>query len=1590
MRMGVVVTLRRFLALAIALSFIFPSFSTSNLVGGSAPNEDQEISPLVGDYTENVSLYHNITTLIQTDKYPNKVCLGDFNDDGLKDVAVIYYARAGVDIFYQQANHNFTLSPSKYIPTTGYVPTSMDVGDMNNDGRDDIVVCYATESSGKMVQFFQNVNIANNFKTNLTKDTTGNPRSLIIGNFDDDQFNDTAIASYLAAAPTGKSRTFLYHNNTGFSVDGFFISPFNSFTPSLVKVDFDGDEKNDILLADYSRRNVSAFRNVNNFDQFELFDWVNGSNPTGIELVYPSGTATPYLLLTAYNSSMGYSLATIYQWSAGKLGPWKQISGISGLSYATGLTLNGDVREDLVVASTGSANASFYYTPISGPFPETPNGRFPIMDKPFQLLNDDMDGDGDQDLIVCQNTSSLAGTITIFKAFNGEIGNANSNIWTSMGTDAMLAGEFTGTGSAIGYLNRTSGSIRLYEGGQWRSLNAPTTTERVVAAPLFSSTNSDIVLTSPTLGQVQVFRSGASFYTTGNPTFTLSSATLSSPMAIGVASIDGDGLMDILIGAQGGFTVYQSTGTGNGFTDVDTFTLELTGTDASWIAGGDLNVGYEVTNAKPSQTDVVIVNATSNHVQIFYQNPTGSMFTYSNRRAPLDPGTGQITWADVADLTGDGMVDIVVGKSNGEVIIFYQDYDVGFDDANKIVIPCQYGFGKAALLDWDDDGSLELMVTGSKTNALLILDTWMAGYRVEYVQTGGAGACVPCMGDANGDGLPDILLGSPGSKSISVFWQVDTPPTAGWSMQPTLWGADPSVPIEGTIVHLNATLSNDTVSDRSRLTFSWYVQYQGFSSWTQIGEATNSEIVDYAFTSNGSHRLRLEVVDPSGLNSSLTRTIRVSDAGPTAAFNIPSNEVEGSVVQFTDSSTYLIDPIVSWSWNFGDGTASNMAKNPTHAFSSNGLFTVTLTVRDADNNQSQAQHAIQISDASPGASFTYPNSGIKEGDIVIFNASGSTSPADGIIKYSWTFENGTTLVQGTSETAQYQFLHHGSFWVNLTVMEPDGDLAWNNQTVVVTDLTPSVTFEMSSSSIREGETVTFQPNVTASPFDPVNTYHWDFGDGQESSLESPSHMYERHGTFTIVLIVEDQDGSTATLSRNILVADISPSVGTLNTTSGSNSFNLNSNVTFQVEVTPGYETPRYLWTISTSAGQVVQTETTVPSYYFTFTQAGSYHILLRVNESDYQTETSMDIVITDRAPVAMITLSGVNLDELRAYFSANGSYDPDGDSGLLQFRWNFGDDSGWTDWSISNGYVSHQYAKPGRYQVIGMVRDLGNDVTSTLNLVLDKWPPVIELTDQRASGYVGDSILIPARITDDMGFQAFLLYSLNGVDFTEVAMTHADAKGNYTALIPAQGQVGTVWWKIRAVDDNGNAQETPLIQLVLQLKPDQTLLILGAVIALFVVVLLLLYFWATRPVVDEVFIIYHDGNLIAHNARRLKPGMDDHIMGSMLVALQHFVKDSFKDESETNLKRMDFGDKKIMVERGDFIFIAAVLNGSRTGPMPNRLQKVLENIDDKYGIELIGWDGDLEKVRGVKDETRPLFDRVRFLDRFDEKKNGKK
>jgi PKD repeat protein len=69
---------------------------------------------------------------------------------------------------------------------------------------------------------------------------------------------------------------------------------------------------------------------------------------------------------------------------------------------------------------------------------------------------------------------------------------------------------------------------------------------------------------------------------------------------------------------------------------------------------------------------------------------------------------------------------------------------------------------------------------------------------------------------------------------------------------------------------------------------------------------------------------------------------------PTAAFTADKTTGEACIaVQFTDQSTPGGSPIMSWSWNFGDGTSTDPLRrfqNPCHIFENLGTYTVALTV----------------------------------------------------------------------------------------------------------------------------------------------------------------------------------------------------------------------------------------------------------------------------------------------------------------------------------------------------------------------------------------------------------------------------------------------------------------------------------------------------------------------------------------------------------------------------------------------------------------------------------------------------------------------
>lgn len=133
------------------------------------------------------------------------------------------------------------------------------------------------------------------------------------------------------------------------------------------------------------------------------------------------------------------------------------------------------------------------------------------------------------------------------------------------------------------------------------------------------------------------------------------------------------------------------------------------------------------------------------------------------------------------------------------------------------------------------------------------------------------------------------------------------------------------------------------------------------------------------------------------------------------------------------------------------------------------------------------------------------------------------------------------------------------------------------------------------------------------------------------------------------------------------------------------------------------------------------------------------------------------------------------------------------------------------------------------------------------------------------------------------------------------------------------------------------------------------------------------------PVIDEIFLVHEAGILVAHATRRLKPDQDDTVLSAMLVAIQSFVQESFKDEEDTQLREIAFGSRRILLERGEHVLLAVVLSEEVEASVEDlertrgEMNEVILAVESRYSEVLEEWDGFVERFRGARDIIARIF-----------------
>ena len=125
--------------------------------------------------------------------------------------------------------------------------------------------------------------------------------------------------------------------------------------------------------------------------------------------------------------------------------------------------------------------------------------------------------------------------------------------------------------------------------------------------------------------------------------------------------------------------------------------------------------------------------------------------------------------------------------------------------------------------------------------------------------------------------------------------------------------------------------------------------------------------------------------------------------------------------------------------------------------------------------------------------------------------------------------------------------------------------------------------------------------------------------------------------------------------------------------------------------------------------------------------------------------------------------------------------------------------------------------------------------------------------------------------------------------------------------------------------------------------------------------------------VEDVFLIHSDGRLLAHESRKFREQIDEDIFSGMLTVVQDFVRDSFRQRTRVGLRRLDFGDSKILIERSSHAFLACVLIGDEPSLLPLYMIEVLKEVEERFGTVLERWNGMLHEIHGVEESIRKLI-----------------
>lgn len=516
---------------------------------------------------------------------PWGVAIGDIDGDGKPDIVVANSTSPGTISVYRNISSAGTITTGSFVLSltlsVGSTPEGIALGDLDGDGKLDIVV---TNNGSASVSVFRNTATSGainsgSFAARADFTTGTSPQSVAIGDIDGDGKPEIIVAN----AGSANGISVLQNTSSGTisfaaKVDFATSSTAGSVNSSVVALgDIDGDGKTDIAVTNFGGGNVSVFRNtsvsgtINSGSLAAKVDFTAGALPVGLAIADIDGDGKPDMVVTSFaGATIGifHNTAGSGTITSGSFAAMVTFGSLAQPFSVSVGDIDGDGRPDIAVGYNNNQVSVYRNTAFPGFITSSSLAAevdFPAGGGARQVAIGDLDLDGLPDLISA---------------------NESSNTFSILRNDPLqpITGNFV-----ICQNGPTSALSERARGGTWASLSPSIAT--VTASGVVSGLNPGTAIIS-----YQVPGGGVNVTVTVNPGPVATFTVTSNPVCFGTSSLFAD--------AAGSITAYSWS-----FGDAATSTVNNVA--HTYSASGTYSVTLTVTHTDgcvASQTTAVTVN----------------------------------------------------------------------------------------------------------------------------------------------------------------------------------------------------------------------------------------------------------------------------------------------------------------------------------------------------------------------------------------------------------------------------------------------------------------------------------------------------------------------------------------------------------------------------------------------------------------------------------------------------------------------------------------------------------------------------------------------------------------------------------------------------------------------------------------------------------------------------------------------------------------------------------------------------------------------------------------------------------------------